>query len=78
MDPLGSGPVVPDLAWRRNGKTCGTDIHAHSCSYHAVAHPIAALIETHDRIKCEGRGSMEAARAQPLLHDQLLPAGADA
>ena len=27
IDPMGSGQVVPDLAWKRDGATCALDVH---------------------------------------------------
>ena len=59
FDPNGTGAVVTDLAWRRDGKTYGADVHTH----HARgAQPLHSRIASMDNKKRSGTGSIEAHR----------------
>ena len=59
IDPLGSGAVVPDLAWKRDGMTYALDVHTHTAC-NAAGRPISTRITYMDNRKKNGTGTMDA------------------
>ena len=59
IDPLGSGAVVPDLAWKRDGMTYALDVHTHTAC-NATGRPISSRIECMDNRKKNGSGTVHA------------------
>jgi hypothetical protein len=68
IDPMGSGPAVPDLAWRRAGITSGLDIHAHA-AITTTARPLIARIASADLKKKNGSGTVAALTAARAAAD---------
>ena len=62
IDPMGSGQVVPDLAWKRDGATCALDVHTHAASV-ASARTLPSRIATADAKKRNGAGTIDALTA---------------
>ena len=59
IDPMGSGAVVPDLAWKRDGTTYALDVHTHT-AFNVAGQSISSRIATMDNRKRNGTGTMEA------------------
>ena len=59
IDPATRAAVVPDLAGRREGKTYGIDVHAHSATSTST-HSLTDRIAYADTIKRNGKGTVEA------------------
>ena len=77
IDPATRAVVVPDLAGRREGKTYGIDVHAHSATS-TSAHSLTDRIAYADTIKRNGKGTVEAYhRAQAACEAAEAAARAD-
>ena len=59
IDPATRAVIVPDLAGRREGKTYGIDVHAHSATS-TSAHSLTDRVAYADTIKRNGKGAVEA------------------
>lgn len=68
IDPMSSTVVVPDIGARRDGKTYGIDVHAHS-AISSNPNPLAARIAIADATKVNGKGTVESLRRTQATAD---------
>merc|ERR1711969_368213 len=65
---MSSTVVVPDIGARRDGKTYGIDVHAHS-AISSNPNPLAARIAIADATKVNGKGTVESLRRTQATAD---------
>ena len=76
---MGSGAVVPDLAWRRDGATYALDVHTHTAiSTNGRTRSLSSRIATTDNLKKNGKGTIAALNNARIAADAATAEAAPA